>query len=261
MTLPAVLQPMARHAGEAALFLDFDGTLAPIVADPADAAALPGAPEVLGRLCQRFGLVAVVSGRPIEFLLAQLGTVPRLHLAGLYGLQERLADGRTEVDRQVAPWLPVVAAVTRRALMEAPQGIGVEPKGLTVTLHWRTRPDLSTWAQDFAQREAAATGLVVQPGRMAAELRPPVATDKGTVVDRLGPGHRAAACFGDDLGDLPAFAAVKRLSAQGMAVACVGVVDEETPVEVREAADLEVEGPQTALDLLDRLATEPATER
>src|SRR4051812_8239399 len=55
-----------------ALLCDFDGTLAPIVDDPAAAGPLPGAVEVLARLSERLGLVAVVSGRPVSFLTAQL---------------------------------------------------------------------------------------------------------------------------------------------------------------------------------------------
>jgi trehalose 6-phosphate phosphatase len=130
----------------------------------------------------------------------------------------------------------------------------VEDKGLTVTVHWRRAPSAEVWARSFAVRTAERTGLLVQPGRMAVELRPPVAADKGAVVDRWGRGHRAVACFGDDLGDLPAFAALDRLAALGAAVARVAVVDGETPPEVAAAADVVVEGPGGALDLLGRLA-------
>jgi trehalose 6-phosphate phosphatase len=89
---------------------------------------------------------------------------------------------------------------------------------------------------------------------MALEFRPPVKADKGTVVERLAPGHEAAACFGDDLGDLPAFRAVGDLADHGVAVARVAVVDPETPPEVVEAADVVVQGPGAALELLRQLA-------
>ena len=61
------LDRLRARAAEAALCLDFDGTLAPIVDDPADAEALPGTVELLGRLARRFAAVAVVSGRPARF--------------------------------------------------------------------------------------------------------------------------------------------------------------------------------------------------
>ena len=64
--VPPALLPLTERPERAALFCDFDGTLAPIVADPADARPLPGATDVLGVLAGRYRLVAVVSGRPAE---------------------------------------------------------------------------------------------------------------------------------------------------------------------------------------------------
>ncbi|HEX3947344.1 MAG TPA: hypothetical protein VHW47_06540, partial [Acidimicrobiales bacterium] len=77
--------------------------------------------------------------------------------------------------------------------------------------------------------------------------------DKGTVVRRLAAGWSAAACFGDDLGDLPAFRALDQLAADGVAVARVAVVDADGPPEVAAAADLVVEGPGGVVALLREL--------
>jgi len=251
---PPPLAPLLADPRSSALFLDFDGTLSPIVADPAEARPLPGVPGVLARLVGRFALVAIVSGRPLAFLAEALGPVPGLHVSGLYGLESAGPDGRGVVDPAAERWRPAVAEVAAAAAEQAPAGVGVEPKGLTVTLHWRSEPAAEAWVRGFAAGQMARTGLVAQPGRMALELRPPVALDKGTVVARLAPGHAAAAGFGDDLGDLPAFAALRALAAGGMAVACVAVVDAESPPEVAAAADVVVEGPVGALALLGRLA-------
>ena len=154
-----------------------------------------------------------------------------------------------------------MADATRRAAREAPEGARVEAKGLTVTLHWRERPDAEPWARRFADGERAGSGLVAQPGRMALELRPPIDVDKGTVVRRLAPGHEAVAVFGDDLGDLPAFAALDALAGEAASgvrrVVKVAAVDGEAPPEVAAAADVVVAGPAGALDLLRLLAREP----
>ncbi|HEX3947553.1 MAG TPA: trehalose-phosphatase, partial [Acidimicrobiales bacterium] len=91
--LPAVLAPFRDHPATAALFVDFDGTLAPIVEDPAAARPFSGVPELLVALAGRFGLVAVVSGRPVRFLQDVLGQSPGVHLAGLYGMEEVGTDG------------------------------------------------------------------------------------------------------------------------------------------------------------------------
>lgn len=251
-----MLVPLREDPASAALFLDFDGTLAPIVADPAAARPLPEAPRTLGRLARRFGLVVVVSGRPARFLQTALHEVPAdagLRLAGLYGMEQAGVRGPVDAMPEADRWRAVVEEVVGRARASAPDGLGVEPKGLTVTLHWRRAPGTERWARAFAGREMERTGLVGQPGRMALELRPPLGGDKGTVVERLGPGYRAVACFGDDLGDLPAFAALDRLAATGVAVARVAVGDAESPPEVLAAADVVVQGPAGALDLLDGL--------
>jgi len=253
--LPPALRPLSERPERSALFVDFDGTLAPIVADPAAARPLPGARDVLARLAGRLAVVAVVSGRPVAFLLDAFGTVPGLRLVGLYGMEEASGSGEVVTDPGVERWRPVVARVTESAQAGVPPGAEVEPKGLTVTLHWRQNPAAEGWARAVAARALADDGLVAQPGRMALELRPPIATDKGTVVRRLGQGHEAVAAFGDDLGDLAAFAALGELQAAGVAVARVAVIDSESPKEVAAAADVLVDGPTGALELLDQLAT------
>jgi trehalose 6-phosphate phosphatase len=255
--LPAALVPLRACPTGAAIFCDFDGTLAPIVPDPADARPLPGVPQLLRTLAASYGLMAVVSGRPAAFLGEMLGHPPGVRLVGLYGMEEVAEDGRVVVPEEIAAWRPVVEAVTRRATATAPPGLGVEPKGLSMTLHWRGHPELAAWAEAFATDECRRTGLTPQPGRMAIELRPPVTTDKGTVVARLARGHSAAAFFGDDLGDLAAFEALGALAAKGVTVARVAVVDHETPPAVAAAADLVVEGPVGALRLLQLLAELP----
>lgn len=252
--LPEILAPLDRRPDRAALFLDFDGTLSPVVPEPSGARPLPGVTEVLTALVDRFSLVAVVSGRPVAFLMDVLDHPTGVHLAGLYGMEMARGDSEPRASAEIEAWRPAVTEATIRAAEEAPAGVEVEAKGLTVTLHWRGRPDAEPWARRFAERELARSGLVAQPGRMALELRPPVVADKGTVVRDLAPGHAAAACFGDDLGDLPAFEALGELAASGMAVARVAVVDPEAPPEVASAADLVVQGPWEALALLRRLA-------
>ncbi len=257
--LPAALVPLRARPAAAAIFCDFDGTLAPIVPDPAEARPLPGSHRLLEALAASYGLMAVVSGRPAAFLSEMLGDPAGVRLVGLYGMEEVGEDGRVVVPEEVAAWRPVVAAVTERASAAAPPGMGVEPKGLAMTLHWRGHPELAEWAEAFAADERRRTGLAAQPGRMAVELRPPVATDKGTVVARLARGHAAAAFFGDDLGDLAAFEALTALAAEGMVVARVAVADEETPPSVAAAADVVVEGPAGALRLLELLLDPPST--
>jgi len=250
----ARLAPLLESPGSTAIITDFDGTLAPIVDDPAAARPLPGAVEILDHLAGSFGLVAVVSGRPASFLAAHLGGASGVVLVGLYGL-ERAVGGRVVSVPGAETWRPVVASVVERLTVTAPAGVSVEAKGLTVTVHWRTAPTRATEVEALVQAEVVRTGLVAHPGRMSIELRPPLAVDKGSVVMALVEGRRAACFLGDDLGDLPAFVALDRWAAsEGSAHVTVAAVDGETADEVAAAAQLVVDGPTGALGILQWLA-------
>jgi len=256
--LPALLRPLAAEPDRSALFLDFDGTLAAIVEDPTGARPLPGVPALLAELAVPFALVAVISGRPTAFLADVLDSPPGVTLAGLYGL-ERAVQGPAR-----DAWASVIDDVVAEARATAPAGVYVEPKGLTVTLHFRRAREHGDWVVAFAERQRATRGLVVHQGRHERELRPPLDVDKGTVVRALVAEHdeqaeplRAVAAFGDDIGDLPAFAALRSLrGAAGTPLTAVRVaaVDTESPAAVAAAADLSVPGATGAVALLRELA-------
>lgn len=259
-SVPPALRRLAAAPGGAALFLDFDGTLAAVVEDPTGARPLPGVPGLLADLAGTFALVGVVSGRPTAFLAEVLGRPHGVLLEGLYGLERALRGPELE------SWAAVIDAVVAEAKAEAPRGVYVEPKGLTVTLHWRRAPEHRSWVLAFAERQHTHRGLVVHPGRAERELRPPLHVDKGTVVRALVAEHDArpgveplahAAAFGDDIGDLPAFAALDELGAAGggrLEVVKVAAVDAESPLEVAQRADLTVAGATGAVALLRALA-------
>ena len=150
----------------------------------------------------------------------------------------------------------MIDTVVDEARSGAPAGVYVEPKGLTVTLHWRHAPEARPWVEAFAAGATAERGLARHPGRMELELRPPVRVDKGTVVRQLA-DERAGrlyqvAVFGDDIGDLPAFEEVGRLGTPTAPIGAVRVaaVDHESPAAVAEAADLRVPGAAGAVAVL-----------
>lgn len=254
MAVPPALHPFLDDPSSSALFVDFDGSLSPIVPDPATARALPAARDALARLVPILGRVAVVSGRPAAFLVDALG-ISGLEYAGTYGL-ERVVGGEVVVDERVRPWLEAVARAGDEAEAALP-GLLVERKGaLAVTLHWRTQPErgaeVVAWAESAAPRLGLGAPL---RGRMAIELRPPVAVDKGTTVADLARGWAMAAFAGDDAGDLPAFDALRGLVDAGVLTRAVsiGVLSSESPPEVR-TADVVVDGPTGLATLLDVLA-------
>ncbi|HEX4866894.1 MAG TPA: trehalose-phosphatase [Acidimicrobiales bacterium] len=247
-----VVATLRRDPARTAVLLDFDGTLAPIVEDPATSRPLPAAAPLLDALADRYGLVAVVSGRPASFLQAHLGTGPTL--VGLYGLEE-VRDGAVVQDPAVGHWRAAVDDAAAAAVAELPKAVGVEHKGLTLTLHVRTCPELGPAVADWTEQAASRWGL--QPGRarMSYELHPPVATDKGTVVEGLlAAADVDSACFiGDDVGDLPAFAALDRFTAAGGDGRRIVVRSRESAPELLAAADAVVADPAAVVDLLRAL--------
>ncbi|MFC9088934.1 trehalose-phosphatase [Nocardiopsis dassonvillei] len=238
---------------------DFDGTLAPIVADPRTSAPYPGIVDVLADLAGLLGSVAVVTGRPAETAvrLGGLDRVPGITVLGHYGA-ERWEGGRVAA----APAPPGVAVVREElpGLLDdlgAPEGTWIEDKGRSLAVHTRRTADpdgalalLTPSLSELARR----SDLQVEPGRMVVELRPQ-GVDKGAALTALvaETGPRAVLYAGDDLGDLPAFDAVVGLRSQGVEGLNVCSSSDEVTA-VAEAADLVVPGPAGLADLLGGLA-------
>ena len=239
------LGPIAAHPERAGILLDFDGTLAPIVARPEDVGLAPGAKELLESLVSRFGLLAVISGRPPEALVELVG-VSGIRYEGLYGLSRTGAG-----------------ADTLRAQAESVAGLvpgaWVESKGVTLAVHYRQAGNTARardvlWADLRALADEA--GYEVFEGKMVLELAPAGESRKGGAVTRLvrEAGLEAALYAGDDLPDLEGFAALDELAASGLRAVRIAVGGTELPDALRAAADLVVDGPPALIEALRGLA-------
>ena len=242
-----VIQADPAHAG---ILTDFDGTLSPIVDEPDAARPLDGVPALLDELSHRYSVVGVLSGRPVTFL--QQWLPPSLLLSGLYGL-EVVRDGVRNDHPSGGMWREAIDDVATVSRATGPPEMRVESKGLSLTLHYRGHPELEATVRGLAERQAARSGLSIRPARMSFELHPPIPADKGTAVRDLADGLAAVCFLGDDLGDLPAFAELQRLADEGVATVRVAVRSDEAPEELLEAADIVVDGPEGARDLLQQL--------
>ena len=254
MTIPgdAHRRQLLERRDAAGVFTDFDGTLSRIVDDPDAARPVAGAAETLAALAEHYAVVGVISGRPGSFLRDQFGG-RGIRLWGLYGLQQ-VVDGEVVESDDVARWRPVVEEVAARAEADAPESMDVERKGAAVTLHFRTQPGADEFVRRWAEAEAERTGLQLLQARKSYELRPPVARDKGTVLEDAASGLRAACFVGDDRGDLACFDALDRLVARGLYTVRVAVKSTESPPELLARADVTVAGPDAALAWLRSLA-------
>jgi trehalose 6-phosphate phosphatase len=262
------LAALLANPGKAVVGLDFDGTLAPIVADPEQARAHPEAVPALAALAPRIASVAVVTGRPAGVAVRYGG------FAGVPGLEHLLVLGHYGAERwdavsgEVSAPAPHPGVAAVRAELPgvldrvgAWQGTWIEEKGRAVAVHTRRAEDpqaafeaLRAPLADLAHRH----GLIVEPGRLVLELRPP-GMDKGVAllsyVHQIGAS--AVLYAGDDLGDLPAFDAVDTLRTEGVPglLVCSGS-DEVT--QLRDRADLVVNGPEGVVGLLRGLAAQLA---
>ena len=232
-----LLRNFAEDPQRAAVLLDVDGVLAPIVLRPEDAHVPDETRAEVERLAGKYSLVACVSGRTsadAERIVGVRGVV----YVGSHGL---------ELAPEADPW--------RSRLHQFGQQVDwpVEDKGLTVSFHYRGVDDEEA-AREKLERVAEAArleGLLARFGRKVLELRPPIEADKGTAVQALliDRGLHRALYAGDDTTDLDGFRGL-----DGLEVAVrVAVASPEGPPELREAADVIVDGPAGALELLRSL--------
>lgn len=248
----------------AVIALDFDGTLAEIVPDPELARAHPGAVPALASLAPKVASVAVITGRPAGVAVRYGG------FAGVPGLEHLVVLGHYGAERwdavtgTVAAPAPHPGVTAARAELPgvldahgAWRGTWIEEKGQAVAVHTRRATDPS--AAYAALRDPLAAlatrhGLILEPGRMVLELRPP-GMDKGVALAEylreVGAGSVLYA--GDDLGDLPAFAAVEKLRSDGVPGLLVCSGSSEVP-DVSERADVSVTGPGGVVEFLTALA-------
>ncbi|MEU1073358.1 MULTISPECIES: trehalose-phosphatase [unclassified Streptomyces] len=247
----------------AVIALDFDGTLAEIVADPEQARAHPGAVPALAALAPKVASVAVITGRPAGVAVRYGGFagVPGLeHLVvlGHYGAERW--DAVTGTVHAPAPHPGVTAARAELpGVLDAHgawRGTWIEEKGQAVAVHTRRASDpQAAYAalHDPLADLAARHGLILEPGRLVLELRPP-GMDKGVALAEylreVGAGSVVYA--GDDLGDLPAFGAVEKLRSDGVPGLLVCSGAGEVP-ELAERADVRVPGPASVVEFLSAL--------
>jgi trehalose 6-phosphate phosphatase len=212
--------------------------LAPIVAQPDAARVPPPAQAELRRLNERYALVACISGRAEPDARRVVG-VPELVYVGNHGLA-------LSPDADV--WAKRLAI-----FLESVRWDRTETKGFSAALHFRGEPDEAAalrTLEEIAQR-ARAAGFVTRFGRKVLEIVPPLEAHKGTAVRHLlaERGLARALYAGDDTTDLDAYGALDGLEL-GVRVA---VASDEGPRELRERADVIVDGTAELLTLLRRL--------
>lgn len=263
--LPSALERLDRLVervgrGPVALFLDYDGTLTPIVDDPKEAVLAPETRRAIEELRDRCP-VAIVSGRDLDEVREMVG-IDDIHYAGSHGFDILEPDGTHHVrGRRYLPALQRSADTMQRRL-DGIRGAWVERKRFAVAVHFRTLED----ADDDDRIESVVDEVVGQEptlqkiaGKKIFELRPALEWDKGRTIswmlERLSPEDPLPVYVGDDVTDEDAFRA---LGQKGIGVVVEGEVDRET------TADYSLSGPDAVRGFLRALVdvlTESATAR
>jgi trehalose 6-phosphate phosphatase len=260
-TLVEALEPIRSDPARAAVLLDIDGTLAPIVRHAADAHVPEATRTLLIEIAKRYRMVGCVSGRRAA-TARQIVAIGTIAYIGNHG-GELLRPGATrpEVDPELAAWTARVRAFAARAYTGEHERVRVrsEDKEAIAAFHWRGAPDEEAAAEAVRgiARLAEDEGFAIHWGRKVLEVRPPVALDKGLGIAKLlrGAPVSAALYVGDDATDLDAFRGLRALVQSEALVSslCVAVRSDEAPAELAREADLTVDGTGGVRELLEAL--------
>ncbi len=255
------LAPLRADPQRAAILLDIDGTLAPIVEHAADAHVPEGTRQLLIEVARRYGVVACVSGRQASQARAMV-SIGSISYLGSHGA-ELLRAGWTEakLDPAVEDWVRRIHAFGDEANTAdlRRRRVRIEDKGPIVAFHWRGAPDEdeARAAVDALAARAQAAGLHTHWGRKVLEVRPPVTIDKGAGIRLFLEGTEidVALYAGDDATDLDAFQTLEELVSAGRLSHAIriGVSSEEGPEEVVAGADVVVDGTDGVKELLTAL--------
>lgn len=229
-----------------ALLSDVDGTISPLAATPWQARITPRARDLLARLSTHI-VVGLISGRDLGDLQRMVG-LPDLVYVGLHGLAWRIAGADELVPEAAAYRRFTLEAAAELAHLKRIDGLVLEVKTVGVAIHYRNvrRPAAARFEIVRAVASSPAAGkFELHDAIRVVELRPPVGVTKGVAVERLTRrfGLRALLYLGDDLTDVDAFEAVRRLrEAHSLAAYGLAVVHAEAAPAVAAAADFTLTG-------------------
>jgi len=230
------------------LITDVDGTISPTAPTPQQAQVSPLCHHYLAILCHQLALVAAVSGRPALEVKNMVGIDGMVYI-GNHGL-ERWAGGRSEFVEGAQDYLEVIKATIKELMPPlSMEGINIENKGVTATIHYRLYPEHQSARNAILaaiENSPHAKRLrVMQESKYAFNLLPPIGTNKGTATRYLIKEHdlRGGIYLGDDTTDIDAFRAIRAASRdsdfQGLAI---GIAGREMPENLETETDFTLNG-------------------
>lgn len=255
------LAPLLANPGGSAVFLDLDGTLAPIMPRPHDVAVPPEISRMIRKLAHAYLAVTVVSGRPATGAKRIVGNAELAYI-GNHGFETMLPGHAVVVCEEAQEYIPKIRELVeycRKDEEMATMGIWLEDKTATMSFHFRRANDPEQSAAFIRDRffpRIEELGLAISEGRKVIEVRPPVPVNKGVAVgqllDRLSCGK--AIYIGDDTTDVDALKELrKRKRRKDHVMVGIGVISSEMPAELSKYSDLLVDrisGVEVVLQIL-----------
>ncbi|MEX2237137.1 MAG: trehalose-phosphatase [Dehalococcoidia bacterium] len=245
------------------LFLDIDGTISHIAPTPADAVVSPRARDALARVRDKVDRLTFISGRGPRSAAEMVGLLgANVAYVGNHGMS-LLIGGRSVTPAEAVPFIERVQEVVQElsSLLDAP-GVLFEERGPLLTIHYRLAEDPEQAREIIlrqVEKSGAAGGMELSEGRKIVELRPPLGITKGTAIENLAREWElgSAVMMGDDITDITAFDALRRLREyDDLETASVAVLSGEADPAVADAADYTVEGVASVEKLLEELSGE-----
>jgi len=225
------------------IITDIDGTISKIAPTPDEAVVEPLIKDSISKLVKRFKLVAVVSGRSVEDAQRMLDIDGILYV-GNHGL-EYLKDGKRYIEPDVVKILPQLKKATEKIqngdICRIP-GILLEEKGVCFSIHYRQCEDSEKTRKIILDclKKLEQKDLKVTEGRKLVELRPPIAFNKGSILEKIVSDNnlKKVIYLGDDITDVDAFDKIKELvSLNKVDGAAIAVKSMEVPPYVMDHAD------------------------
>lgn len=249
-------------------FFDFDGVLSTIVKDRTAAKPIPGTIDLLRAIIEAGARICILSSRPVDFLREHFSVdsdpeLSSLILIGSKGLARYEAGQLYEVPG-ASKWRSKVEDATRMAEELIAErnltGVETEPKGLSLSIHYRMNPSRGPQAEAVAEAVAKKFSFSLTEGRMVYELEPDIAISKGTTILGYLPQCDWVLFAGDDGGDIPGFRAINERRDASISAYCVGVVSAEAPSELIELSDIQVPNPEALQDLVRAIVSKTGSE-
>ncbi len=231
-----------------AILTDIDGTISEIVDLPSDAIVSPLMQEILRKMCKKFKLIAVISGRSIVDIRRMIG-IDKIMYVGNHGM-EYMRNGRTFVEEDVKKYIPLIKQVTKKIKNDKSchiDNILFEEKGVTLTIHYRLCKNPYGARKviiDAIDKIEEINDLKISEGRKVIEIKPKVKHSKGTIFEKIIHEHylKRVIYLGDDITDADVFDKIKELKENGEIDAeGIVVLSEEIPDYVKENATYYVE--------------------